>query len=168
MRGVRTVDQVGADERAAALSKRSIKKSSKLWALDLAIRCMDLTTLEGADTPGKVAALCSKAVRPQPGDASIPSVAAVCIYPALVPEAVRHVRGTPVKVASVATAFPSGQSFLDVKLAETTEAVATGADDHQSRGFPPRQYLHLPTLEAFRCALNLLAPQYQVFPLCAA
>ena len=129
MRGVRTVDQVGADERAAALSKRSIKKSSKLWALDLAIRCMDLTTLEGADTPGKVAALCSKAVRPQPGDASIPSVAAVCIYPALVPEAVRHVRGTPVKVASVATAFPSGQSFLDVKLAETREAVATGADE---------------------------------------
>jgi deoxyribose-phosphate aldolase len=129
MRGIRTVDQVGAEERAAALSKRSIKKSSKLWALDLAIRCMDLTTLEGADTPGKVAALCSKAVRPQPGDPSIPSVAAVCIYPALVADAVRHVRGASVKVASVATAFPSGQSFLDVKLAETREAVAAGADE---------------------------------------
>jgi deoxyribose-phosphate aldolase len=129
MRGVRTVDQVGAEERAAALSKRSIKRSSKLWALDLAIRCMDLTTLEGADTAGKVAALCSKAVHPQPGDTSIPSVAAVCLYPALVGEAVRHLRGTGVRVASVATAFPSGQSFLDVKLAETREAVAAGADE---------------------------------------
>jgi deoxyribose-phosphate aldolase len=129
MRGVRTVDQVGAEERAAALSKRSIKKSSKLWALDLAIRCMDLTTLEGADTPGKVAALCSKAVRPQPGDPSIPSVAAVCIYPSLVEDAVGHLRGSGVKVASVATAFPSGQTFLEVKLAETRDAVSAGADE---------------------------------------
>jgi deoxyribose-phosphate aldolase len=129
MRGVRTVDQVGAEERAAALSKRSIKKSSKLWALDLAIRCMDLTTLEGADTPGKVAALCSKAVRPQPADPSIPGVAAVCVYPSLVAGAVGHLRDTPVRVASVATAFPSGQSFLDVKLAETREAVASGAHE---------------------------------------
>ena len=129
MRGVRTVDQVGAEERAAALGRRSIKKSSKLWALDLAIRCMDLTTLEGADTPGKIAALCSKALRPRPADSSIPSVAAVCVYPALVADAARHVRGAPVKVASVATAFPSGQSFLDVKLAETREAVAAGADE---------------------------------------
>ena len=129
MRGVRTVDQVGAEERAAALSKRSIKKSSKLWALDLAIRCMDLTTLEGADTPGKVAALCSKAVRPQPADPSIPGVAAVCVYPSLVAGAVGHLRNTPVSVASVATAFPSGQSFLDVKLAETREAVASGAHE---------------------------------------
>jgi deoxyribose-phosphate aldolase len=129
MRGVRTVDQVGAEERAAELAKRSIKKSSKLWALDLAVRCMDLTTLEGADTPGKVAALCFKAIRPLPADSSIPSVAAVCIYPSLVAEAVRHVRGTAVRVASVATAFPSGQSFLDVKLAEAREAVAAGADE---------------------------------------
>jgi deoxyribose-phosphate aldolase len=129
MRGVRTVDQVGVEERAEALSKRSIKRTSKLWALDLAIRCMDLTTLEGADTPGKIAALCSKAVRPQPGDTSIPSVAAVCLYPALVGEAVRHLQGTGVRVASVATAFPSGQSFLDVKLAETRQAVAAGADE---------------------------------------
>jgi deoxyribose-phosphate aldolase len=129
MRGVRGVDQVGADERAAALAKRSIKKTSKLWALDLAIRCMDLTTLEGADTPGKVTAMCSKAVRPQPGDDSIPSVAAVCIYPAMVPRAAAHLRGTGVLVASVATAFPSGQTFTDVKLAETREAVASGADE---------------------------------------
>jgi deoxyribose-phosphate aldolase len=90
---------------------------------------MDLTTLEGADTPGKIAALCSKAVRPQPADPSIPSVAAVCIYPSLVVDAVRHLRGTAVKVASVATAFPSGQSFPDVKLAETREAVAAGAGE---------------------------------------
>jgi deoxyribose-phosphate aldolase len=129
MRGVRTVDQVGAEARAAELARRSIKKASKLWALDLAVRCMDLTTLEGADTPGKVAALCSKAIRPQPADPSIPSVAAVCIYPSLVAEAVRHVRGTAVRVASVATAFPSGQSFLEVKLAETREAIAAGADE---------------------------------------
>jgi deoxyribose-phosphate aldolase len=129
MRGVRSVDQVGAEERAGELAKRSIKKASKLWALDLAIRCMDLTTLEGADTPGKVAAMCAKAVRPQPGDDSIPSVGAVCIYPAMVPHAVGHLRGTGVLVASVATAFPSGQTFRDVKLAEAREAVAAGADE---------------------------------------
>ena len=129
MRGVRSVDEVGAEERAAALAKRSIKKASKLWALDLAIRCMDLTTLEGQDTPGKVAALCAKAVRPQPGDPSIPSVAAVCIYPARVADAVSHLRGTGVRVASVATAFPSGQTFTSVKVAETHEAVAAGADE---------------------------------------
>src|SRR5713101_1008411 len=87
MGGVHTVDQVGAEERAASLAKRSIKKSAKLWALDLAIRCIDLTTLEGQDTPGKVAALCAKALHPDPSDPSIPPVAAVCIYPALVPVA---------------------------------------------------------------------------------
>jgi deoxyribose-phosphate aldolase len=129
MRGVRSVDQVGVEERAADLAKRSIKKSSKLWALDLAIRCMDLTTLEGADTAGKVAALCSKAVRPKPGDASIPAVAAVCIYPSLVAQAVAHVRGSGVKVASVATAFPSGQTFMSVKVAETEAAVGAAADE---------------------------------------
>ncbi len=129
MRGVRSVDQVGAEERAAALAKRSIKKQSKLWALDLAIRCMDLTTLEGADTPGKVGALCAKALRPKPGDDAVPSVAAVCIYPALVPTAVAHLRGTAVRVASVATAFPSGQTFTEVKVAETRQAVAAGADE---------------------------------------
>src|SRR5438105_6211475 len=129
MRGVRSVDQVGAEERAAELAKRSIKKSSKLWALDLAIRCMDLTTLEGADTPGKVSALSSKAVRPKPGDASIPSVAALCVYPSMVPHAVVHLRGTGVKVASVATAFPSGQTFTSIKIAETRAAVEAGADE---------------------------------------
>jgi deoxyribose-phosphate aldolase len=129
MRGVRSVDQVGAEERAAALAKRSIKKSSKLWALDLSIRCMDLTTLEGADTPGKVAALCSKGVRPKPGDHSIPSVAAVCVYPSMVPHAAEHLRGSGVKVASVATAFPSGQTFTSIKVAETEAAVEAGADE---------------------------------------
>ncbi len=129
MRGVRSVDQVGVEERAASLAKRSIKKGAKLQALDLAIRCMDLTTLEGQDTPGKVAALCSKAVRPQPGDPSIPSVAAVCVYPAMVPTAAAHVRGTSVKVASVATAFPSGQTFTSIKVTEAREAVDAGADE---------------------------------------
>ncbi len=129
MRGVRSVDQVGVEERAAALAKRSIKKASKLWALDLAIRCIDLTTLEGADTPGKVTALCAKGVRPQPGDASIPSVGAICVYPSLVATAVAHLRGSGVRVASVATAFPSGQSFTSIKVAETREALAAGADE---------------------------------------
>ena len=129
MGGVRTVDQVGVEERAASLGKRSIKKASKVWALDLAIRMMDLTTLEGADTPGKVAALCSKGIRPDPTDASIPSVAAICIYPSMIRTAVEHLRGSDVRVASVATGFPSGQSFIEVKLAETRAAVAAGADE---------------------------------------
>ena len=129
MRGVRAVDQVGADERAADLGKRSIKKGSKLWALDLAIRCMDLTTLEGSDTPGKIKALCAKAIRPEPGDPTIPSVAALCVYPARVAEAVTHLAGTGVRVASVATAFPSGQSFTDIKIVETEQAVAAGATE---------------------------------------
>jgi deoxyribose-phosphate aldolase len=129
MRGVRSVDEVGAEERAASLAKRSIKKASKLWALDLAIRCMDLTTLEGSDTPGKVAALCAKGIRPKPGDATIPSVAAICIYPARVADAKQHLRGSSVRIASVATAFPSGQSFTSVKVAEVKDAVAAGADE---------------------------------------
>jgi deoxyribose-phosphate aldolase len=129
MRGVRSVDEVGADERAASLAKRSIKKSSKLWALDLAVRCMDLTTLEGSDTPGKVTALCAKGIRPKPGDPSIPSVAAICVYPARVADAVEHLRGSTVLVASVATAFPSGQSFMSIKVAETEDAVRAGAHE---------------------------------------
>ena len=129
LRGVRSVDEVGADERAASLAKRSIKKASKLWALDMAIRCMDLTTLEGSDTSGKVTALCAKAIRPKPGDATIPSVAAVCVYPARVPDAHTHLSGSGVLVASVATAFPSGQSFASIKVAEVKEAVAAGADE---------------------------------------
>jgi deoxyribose-phosphate aldolase len=129
MRGVRSVDEVGADERAASLAKRSIKKASKLWALDLAIRCMDLTTLEGSDTPGKAAAMCAKAIRPKPGDPTIPSVAAVCIYPSRIADCVEHLRGSGVKVASVATAFPSGQTFTSVKVSETEEAVKAGANE---------------------------------------
>src|SRR5438045_9266017 len=105
-----SVDAVALEERAASLAKRSIKKDAKVWALELAIRCTDLTTLEGSDTPGKVAALCSKAIRPDPTDAHIPSVAAVCVYPNLVPTAVERVQGTGVKVASVATGFPAGQA----------------------------------------------------------
>ena len=129
MGGVRTVDQVGVEERATSLGKRSIKKASKVWALDLAIRMMDLTTLEGADTPGKVAALCSKGIRPDPTDGSIPSVAAICVYPSMIRTAVEHLQGSHLRVASVATAFPSGQSFIEVKVAETRAAVAAGADE---------------------------------------
>jgi deoxyribose-phosphate aldolase len=124
-----SIDQVAVEARAGELAKRSIKRDAKLFALELAIRCMDLTTLEGADTPGKVAALCSKAVRPDPTDAHIPSVAAVCVYPNLVPTAVERLRGTGVKVASVATAFPSGQSPLEAKLEEVRWVVANGADE---------------------------------------
>jgi deoxyribose-phosphate aldolase len=126
---VTSVDQVGVEERVDALKKRSIKKESKLWALDLAIRMMDLTTLEGKDTPGKVRALCAKAIHPVPGDPSIPSVAAICVYPSLVADAVDALRGSGVHVASVATGFPSGQTFRDLKIAETRLAVEAGADE---------------------------------------
>jgi len=126
---VTPVDKVGVEERVTSLQKRSIKRESKLWALDLAIRMMDLTTLEGRDTPGKVRALCVKGMHPKPGDPTIPSVAAICIYPALIDDARDALRGSTVKVASVATAFPSGQSFLDVKIEETRLAVAEGADE---------------------------------------
>src|SRR5205823_182908 len=126
---VTAVDQVGVDERADSLRKRSIKKASKLWALDLAIRMMDLTTLEGKDTPGKVRALCAKAIHPQPGDPTIPSVAAMCVYPSLVGEAKDALRGSTVKVASVATGFPSGQTFRELKVTETRLAVEAGADE---------------------------------------
>jgi deoxyribose-phosphate aldolase len=120
---------VAVTERAETLAKRSIKREAKLWALETAVRMMDLTTLEGADTPGKVAALSAKAIHPDPADPSVPSCAAVCVYPNLVPTAVERVRGTSVKVASVATAFPSGQSPLAIKLSEVEEAVALGADE---------------------------------------
>ena len=124
-----SVDAVAAEARAAELAKRSVKRESKLYALELAVRCMDLTTLEGADTPGKVAALASKALRPDPSDPSVPPVAALCVYPNLVPTAVERLRDTPVKVASVATGFPSGQYPLPVKLEDVREAVALGADE---------------------------------------
>jgi deoxyribose-phosphate aldolase len=126
---VGSIDAVAVEERAATLAKRSIKREAKVFALELAIRMMDLTTLEGADTPGKVSALASKAVRPDPSDASIPSVAALCVYPNAVPTAVDRLRGTGVKVASVATAFPSGQAPTHLKVAEVRDVVEMGADE---------------------------------------
>src|SRR5690242_19535011 len=122
-----SVDAVALEERAASLAKRSIKREAKVFALDLAVRMMDLTTLEGQDTPGKVAALASKAIRPDPSDANVPSVAAICVYPNLVPAAVARVRGSGVRVASVATAFPSGQSPLEPKLDEVEMVIDRGA-----------------------------------------
>src|SRR5690349_19149234 len=124
-----SVDAVALEARAAQLATRSIKKASKLAALDLVVRMIDLTTLEGADTPGKVTALCAKGLRPDPVDPSVPSVAAICVYPNLVPAAVERLKGSTVRVASVATAFPSGQSPLGVKVAEVRAAVEMGADE---------------------------------------
>ena len=124
-----SIDAVALEERAATLAKRSIKRESKLQALELAVRMMDLTTLEGADTPGKVAALSSKALRPDPVDRSVPPVAAVCVYPNLVPTAKQRLAGSTVKVASVATEFPSGQAPTDIKLADVRAAVEFGADE---------------------------------------
>src|SRR5215475_480825 len=129
LHGLPGVDQVGASERAATLATRSIKKEAKLQALDLAIAMVDLTTLEGADTPGKVRALCGKAVHPDPDDPSAPPVAAVCVYPDLVALARGELAGSEVAVASVATAFPSGRASLAVKLADVADAVDAGADE---------------------------------------
>src|SRR5687767_6379840 len=124
-----SVDAVAVEERAATLAKRSIKREAKLFALDLAVRMMDLTTLEGADTPGKVSALSSKGIRPDAADMSVPSVAAISVYPNLVPIALERTRGTSVKVASVATAFPSGQTPTHGKGAEVRHAVEVGAHE---------------------------------------
>jgi deoxyribose-phosphate aldolase len=129
LHGLPGIDQVGVSERVAALATRSIKKNAKLGALDLAISMVDLTTLEGADTPGKVRALCAKAVRPDVADPSAPSVAAVCVYPDLVVVARHALPGSGVAVASVATSFPSGRASLDVKLADVRDAVTAGADE---------------------------------------
>ena len=123
------VDAVGLEERAASLAKRSIKRDAKLWALHLAIRATDLTTLEGSDTVGKIVALCAKAVRPDPLDASIPPVAAVCLYPQLVGVALDQLRGTGVRVASVAGGFPSGLGPLDARLREIRDVADTGAEE---------------------------------------
>lgn len=120
------VDAVMLESRAAELAKRSIKGAAKRAAIDLAISCIDLTTLEGRDTPGKVRGLAARGIRPAPG---VPSVAAICVYPNLVADAADVVAGSSVRVASVATAFPSGLSSLSVKLAETHEAVAAGAHE---------------------------------------
>ena len=129
LHGLPGVDQIGADERAARLSVRSIKTTAKQWAIDLAIRMIDLTTLEGQDTPGKVRALCAKARRPDPSDPTAPPVAAVCVYPDLISTAKQALAGSTVKLASVATAFPSGRASLAVKLQDTKDAVAAGADE---------------------------------------
>lgn len=126
--GLPGVDQVGAEARAAALGTRSIKKESKIWAIDIAISMVDLTTLEGADTPGKVRAMSAKALHPDPTDPTTPSVAAVCVYGDLV-YAAREIVGDRIHVAAVATAFPSGRASLNVKIADTQDAVAAGADE---------------------------------------
>ena len=123
------VDQVSIEERVGALAKRSLKKGAKVAGLKLAISMMDLTTLEGKDTAGKVRALCNKALRPLETDASIGPCAAICVYPNLVPTAREALAGSGVKVASVATAFPSGQSPLEVKLDDVRRAVDLGADE---------------------------------------
>jgi len=123
------VDAVGLEERASVLSTRSIKRDSKILGLRLAIACMDLTTLEGKDTPERVKQLCRKALTPNPEDLTVPSVAALCIYPQHVAVAKKALRGSTVKVASVATAFPSGLAPRNVKLLEAREAVAAGADE---------------------------------------
>jgi deoxyribose-phosphate aldolase len=126
LHGLPGVDQVGAEARAAGLATRSIKTTAKAWAIDMAIRMVDLTTLEGADTPGKVRSLCAKAMHP---DAGAPPVAAVCVYPDLVATAVDALRGSTVQVASVATAFPSGRACLTTKLHDVRDAVAAGASE---------------------------------------
>ena len=129
LHGLPGVDQVGAEQRAAALATRSIKTTAKAYAIDLAIRMVDLTTLEGADTPGKVRALGSKALRPDPTDPSCPPVAAVCVYPDMVATAKETLGTSGINVAAVATAFPSGRAALDIKLADTRDAVEAGADE---------------------------------------
>ena len=126
------IDEVGAQARAAMLASRSLKAGAKLWGLDLAVRCCDLTTLEGADSPASVRQLASKAMRPAPVDPSIPHVAALCIYPRLVSAAAKALEGSGVAVASVATAFPSGQSFLELRVAEIERAQAEGASEIDS------------------------------------
>ncbi|CCH34942.1 deoxyribose-phosphate aldolase [Actinosynnema sp. NPDC047251] len=129
LHGLPGVDQVGVEQRAAGLGTRSIKKAAKLWAIDTAISMVDLTTLEGADTPGKVRSLAAKARRPDPDRPEVPKVAAVCVYPDMVATAVGELTGTGVDVASVATAFPSGRSSLKVKLEDTAFAVDAGATE---------------------------------------
>jgi len=123
------VDAIAVEERAASLAKRSLKKESKVWGLRTAITMMDLTTLEGKDTRGKVFALCQKAIRPDPSDPTIPHVAAVCVYPSMIPHVKKALAGSGVHLASVATGFPSGQTYTEIKVQETRQAVAAGADE---------------------------------------
>jgi deoxyribose-phosphate aldolase len=126
------VDQVGADARAAMLATRSIKTTSKAWAIDMAISMVDLTTLEGADTPGKVKALCAKAVRPDPTDLTVPSVGAICVYNDMVKiarEELDLIGGRKIPVAAVSTAFPSGRASIEVKKQDTQDALNAGASE---------------------------------------
>ncbi len=120
---------MGAEQRAAGLGTRSIKTSAKEFAIDLAIRMVDLTTLEGSDTPGKVRALATKAMHPDPADQTCPSTAAVCVYPDMVPFAKETLGSSGVHIAAVATAFPSGRAAMDIKLADVKDAVDAGADE---------------------------------------
>jgi deoxyribose-phosphate aldolase len=129
LHGLPGVDPVGLEARAAALGTRSIKTTAKAYAIDLAISMIDLTTLEGADTPGKVRSLCAKGRNPDPLDRTTPEVAAICVYPDMAGIAAEAVRGSAIRVASVATAFPAGRSALPVKLADTADALAAGADE---------------------------------------
>ncbi|HYH23911.1 MAG TPA: deoxyribose-phosphate aldolase [Blastococcus sp.] len=129
LHGLPGVDQVGAESRAAQLGTRSIKTTSKAWAIDTAISMVDLTTLEGADTPGKVRSLAAKARQPDPSDPTTPRVAAVCVYGDLAGVARKALAGTGIHVAAVATAFPSGRASRAVKLADVRDAVDNGADE---------------------------------------
>jgi deoxyribose-phosphate aldolase len=129
LHGLPGVDQVGAEQRAATLGTRSIKTTAKAWAIDTAISMVDLTTLEGADTPGKVRSLAAKARRPDPTDPTAPAVAAVCVYGDLAGVAVEALEGSGIHVAAVATAFPSGRASRAVKLADVRDAVGNGADE---------------------------------------
>ena len=129
LHGLPGVDQVGAEARAAQLGTRSIKTTAKAWAIDTAISMVDLTTLEGADTPGKVRSLAAKARRPDPTDPGCPAVAAVCVYGDLAGVASDALAGTGIHTAAAATAFPSGRASREVKLADVRDAVANGADE---------------------------------------
>ncbi len=129
LHGLPGVDRVGADARAAGLGTRSIKTTSKAWAIDTAISMIDLTTLEGADTEGKVRSICAKAMAPDPGDPTTPHVAAVCVYSDLVPVAVDALKGSGVHVAAVTSAFPSGRATMAVKLTDTHDALRAGAHE---------------------------------------
>ncbi len=160
--GLPGVDQVGAEARAATLGTRSIKTTAKAYAIDLAIRTIDLTTLEGADTPGKVRALCAKGRRPDPSDPTCPPVAAICVYGDLVADAKAALAGTGIKVAAVATAFPSGRASLAVKLQDVRDAVDAGADEIDmviDRGaFLTGRYLHV--LDEVRAVKQVCGPAH--------
>ncbi|MQY15896.1 Deoxyribose-phosphate aldolase [Streptomyces sp. RB5] len=129
LHGLPGVDPVGLEARAASLGTRSIKTTAKAYAIDLAISMIDLTTLEGSDTPGKVRSLCAKGINPDPLDRTTPRVAAICVYPDMAGVAAGALKGSGIKVASVATGFPAGRVSREVKIADTRDALAAGADE---------------------------------------